>query len=635
MSFARQVRFFITSFFFFSTVVADFVQPGQYDYGFNVDLRLRKREPTQSHIVTGLPRVDGQTQLRPDIRDLQKDEDKWNLYLLTLSWLQYTNQDSPFSWYQITGIHGAPALTWGDVGPTPGNEHSGYCTHVSILFPTWHRPYLALYEQVLYNIAQFIASLYPPDLQDRFQKAALTFRIPYWDWAATPPDGVSVLPLAVGGSSSINVSGPNGVQSISNPLFSYVFRPFNASTFPDFPYNTWHETKRAPRPVNSPNATSNNSFVAHALDTHLPSFQQRLYNLFSNYPNYTTFSNEAWIPSGNNNDSYDSIESLHDAIHTVGGGVYGHLAIIAYSGFDPLFWLHHANVDRIFTMWQALYNDTYVVPQPAVYSSHTTSPGESEDSQTGLTPFFSNETHFWTSDMARDHEVFGYTYAEVANKSRAEVVASINRLYGNFSPISMLTRPTSQRHSKRREVDAAHPRGTQRANGLSWNGMTSAHPPVEAVFSGDKYREWIANIRVSKHAMGGSFSIHLFLEDVPSDPISWPVASSLVGTMGVFAHKGVHGSKSHRMVAGTIPITSALMQMVASGKIPSLHAEDIEPYLRSSLEFRVSLVNGTEVDAHEVSGLHIEIASSMVKAPESENMLSEWGKVERHFDLFA
>ncbi|KAI0842135.1 Di-copper centre-containing protein [Hypoxylon sp. FL0890] len=618
----------------FSLVVADFVQSGRYDYGFNADLRLRKRGPTQSRIVTGSPRLDGQIPLRPDIRDLQKDEDRWNLYILALNYMQFTDQDSPFSWYQITGIHGAPASTWGDVGSTPGNEHSGYCTHVSILFPTWHRPYLALYEQILYNIVQYIASLYPQDLRVRFQKAAATFRIPYWDWAAVPPDGVSVLPLIVGGSSTINISGPNGVQSISNPLFSYVFRPFNASTFPDFPYNTWHETMRAPRPVNSPNATSNNSFVAQALDIHLPSFQQRLYNLFSNYPNYTTFSNEAWIPSDNNG-TYDSIESLHDVIHIVGGGVYGHLAIIAYSAFDPLFWLHHTNVDRIFTMWQALYNDTYVVPQPAVYSSHTTSPGEYEDSQTALTPFFSNETHFWTSDTVRDHEVFGYTYAEVANRSRAEVVASINRLYGNFSPVSMLTRPSkSQQHDKRHEGHPALP-GTGGVNGLSWNSKTSARPSVDAVFSGDKYREWIANIRVNKHAMRGSFSIHLFLEEVPSDPLSWAVASSLVGTLGIFAHRGVHGWKSDRKVAGTIPMTSALMHMVASGKVPSLHAEDVEPYLKSNLELRVSLVNGTTVDAHEVDGLHIEIVSSMVRAPESENMLSEWGKVERHFDLFA
>ncbi|KAI8965927.1 Di-copper centre-containing protein [Daldinia sp. FL1419] len=615
-------------------VISDLVQPGQYDYGFNADLRLRKRDPFQSTIVAGAPRVDGQALLRPDIRDLQKDEDKWNLYLLALSWMQFTDQEAQFSWYQITGIHGAPALTWADVEPTPGNEHSGYCTHVSILFPPWHRPYLALYEQVLYNIVQFIASFYPPDLQDRFQKAADTFRIPYWDWAAVPADGLSVLPDSVGGSPIINVTGPNGAQTITNPLFSYVFRPFNSSTFPDFPYNTWLETKRAPRPINSANATSNNSFVAHALDVHLPSFQQRVYNLFSNYPNYTTFSNEAWIP-GPNNGSYDSLESIHDAIHTVGGGVYGHLAIIAYSGFDPLFWLHHANVDRIFTMWQHLYNNTYVTPQAAVYSSHTTSPGQVEDGQTALTPFFVNDTHFWTSDMVRDHEVFGYTYAEVANKSRSDLVATINKLYGKFSPASIFTgSDRSLRHNNGHTKHSGRHR-LHKANSISWNSQSSSRPPLETIFRGGKYREWIANIRVNKHAMDGSFSIHLFLGDVPSDPSSWPVAPNLIGTHGIFAHKGMHGRTSDRMVTGTIPITSALVHIVTSGKVPSLHAEDAEPFLKSQLQVRVSLANGTIVHPRRVSGLSIRIVSSLVKAPESENMLAEWGKFETHFNLVA
>ncbi|XXG94702.1 ammonium transporter Amt1 [Hypoxylon texense] len=635
-------RIFLVVTFFFSLVLADLTQQGQYDYGFNVDLRLRKREPSQSPIVTGLPRVNGQPPLRLDIRDLEKDKDMWTLYILALNWMQYTDQESPFSWYQITGIHGAPALTWQDVDPTPGNEHSGYCTHVSILFPTWHRPYLALYEQVLYNIVQYIASLYPLELQDRIQKAADSFRVPYWDWAAAPPEGESVLPLAVGGSSTVDIEGPNGVQTISNPLFSYVFRPFNGSTFPDFPYNTWRETKRAPRPVSSPNATSNNSFVAHALDTHLPSFQQRLYNIFTNYPNYTNFSNEAWIPNDNNG-TYDSLESIHDSIHTVGGGVYGHLAIIAYSGFDPLFWLHHANVDRIFAMWQVLYNNSYVVPQTAIYSSHTTSPGETEDSQTALTPFFSNATHFWTSDAVRDLEIFNYTYADVANKTRADVTALINSRYGNFTPASMFltTDGTQRHHSRHAGHQSQHPSQAKphRSNGLSWNSQTSTHPSLSAVFKGNKYREWIANVRVSKQAMGGSFSVHLFLGEVPSDPTSWPVASNLVGTLGIFAHRGKHGM-SHgmsvdRKVAGTIPMTSALMQMASLGEVPSLHAEDVVPFLQSNLEFRISLTDGRTAEPQDVDGLCISIVSSMVTAPDSETKLAEWGEVESHFDLFV
>ena len=27
----------------------------------------------------------------------------------------------------------------------------------------------------------------------------------------------------------------------------------------------------------------------------------------------------------------------------------------SYAGFDPVFWLHHANVDRYVAMWQAIY----------------------------------------------------------------------------------------------------------------------------------------------------------------------------------------------------------------------------------------------------------------------------------------
>lgn len=88
---------------FFSIVPADVTPPGRYDYGFSVDLRLRKREPSQSPIVTGLPRVNGTSPIRPDIRDLEKDEDGWNLFILALNWMQFTDQDSPFSWYQITG----------------------------------------------------------------------------------------------------------------------------------------------------------------------------------------------------------------------------------------------------------------------------------------------------------------------------------------------------------------------------------------------------------------------------------------------------------------------------------------------------------------------------------------------------
>lgn len=50
-----------------------------------------------------------------------------------------------------TGIHGVPFKPWNTVQATPGNEQAGYCQHLNILFPTWHRAYVALFEVSVYS----------------------------------------------------------------------------------------------------------------------------------------------------------------------------------------------------------------------------------------------------------------------------------------------------------------------------------------------------------------------------------------------------------------------------------------------------------------------------------------------------
>lgn len=90
-------------------------------------------------------------------------------------------------------------------------------------------------KRVLYDLVQMIASWYPSDRHEAFQKAAENFRIPYWDWAAKPPGGEHVFPIKITGSPRIEVDGPNGKQNISNPLFSYTFKPLDPSIFEEFP----------------------------------------------------------------------------------------------------------------------------------------------------------------------------------------------------------------------------------------------------------------------------------------------------------------------------------------------------------------------------------------------------------------
>ncbi len=136
-----------------------------YDYGIDAEGIVRRQDSSARILVGKLPLApNGSTPVRPELRDMRKDQYAWNLYILAQSMLQYVAQDNPLSWYQITGkyltvfnggfrrlildtgIHGVPFEPWNGVQAEPGASQSGYCSHSSILFPMWHRPYLALYE---------------------------------------------------------------------------------------------------------------------------------------------------------------------------------------------------------------------------------------------------------------------------------------------------------------------------------------------------------------------------------------------------------------------------------------------------------------------------------------------------------
>jgi tyrosinase len=44
---------------------------------------------------------------------------------------------------------------------------------------------------------------------------------------------------------------------------------------------------------------------------------------------------------------------------------------VAVSAFDPIFWLHHANVDRHLALHQALYPNTYIDSCAAEFPTYT------------------------------------------------------------------------------------------------------------------------------------------------------------------------------------------------------------------------------------------------------------------------
>ncbi|KAJ4414265.1 hypothetical protein N0V82_008047 [Gnomoniopsis sp. IMI 355080] len=598
-----------------------------YNYGFDVIKGLKNKRQSGGFIVTtGMPlNADGSAPVRREIRDLQQDTDRWALYILALDMMQYTDQSDQSSWYAITGIHGVPFESWGGVQPTAGNQNSGYCTHETILFPTWHRAYVALYEQELCARAQYIATLYPDELRNQFETAAADCRAPYLDWAASPSPGDSILPVSVGGSPQMNVSGPAGPQIIANPLFTYEFKPPNPEVFLNVtPWADWDSTRRAPLSTD-PDAASNNSAINQNLVDHMVQNQQRLYNLFSSYDNYTLFSNEGWAADTS---QYDSLESLHDNVHAMLGGSDGHMTIVPFSAFDPLFVLHHVMVDRLLALWQVLHPNSWIAPEVARTNSYTTSVGDLLDASSALTPFYaSSNGTFWDSDMLRNPTNLGYTYPEISGISlsnitsvlagQSAVAASINRLYGTYSMNSI------KLNSKRSMESRGSGRFHQKDNSLTVSPRheTMSQTVDKLISDENQYREWIANIRVKKQALDGPFSVHLYLAD----------GNTHIGTMGVFASPPAVASLMQKApgaeyISSTVPMTKHLVDKVNDDTLPCLDPDDVGEYLTKNLQITVTKSDGSDVKPEDVPGLSIKAASFLVQAATSEKHLPKWAE---------
>lgn len=105
--------------------------------------------------------------------------------------------------------------------------------HSSNLFLPWHRPYLALYEQTLQGLMAEIVDEWPDSPErDNYTQAATTFRLPFWDWAVLAADGETTVPDFFI-TPTIDVTLPNGTETVDNPLYSYKYHPLDGQALYD------------------------------------------------------------------------------------------------------------------------------------------------------------------------------------------------------------------------------------------------------------------------------------------------------------------------------------------------------------------------------------------------------------------
>ncbi|KAK8116070.1 hypothetical protein PG984_012572, partial [Apiospora sp. TS-2023a] len=435
-----------------------------------------------SGLTTGINEITGERPARININDLQTaGGPAWDLYILGLSELQNKSESDPLSFFQISewlGIHGRPYISWNGVENVTGSEPmKGFCAHGQVQFTSWHRPYMALFEQTLGDYVQTLASQYN-DGSSSYKAAAEKFRIPYWDWA-----GDYTLPASVM-DQRVTVNGPHGQVDIPNPLYSYRWQQFPLDTDPEyFPKDDdqkdcwfWNETKRQPdgNGIDQFNIVNNNlasrnlkdvvvSFHFHCVLSPL-SIACSISRTSANQTQYRVFTAaKTYEDMASNSDPGPSLEYPHDLVHS---SMSAAMLWPEYAAFDPLFWLHHANVDRLYALWQAInYNNTYQTQSRSIGPLYATPAGD-VTADSPLKPFYQGDdsTSFHTGKTVAALATFGYTYPEINDwslsreETRKAVITQVNQLYSNgANRVSSSRRRRIQQQQDRRRQQQQDP----------------------------------------------------------------------------------------------------------------------------------------------------------------------------------
>ncbi|KJR89493.1 uncharacterized protein SPSK_06106 [Sporothrix schenckii 1099-18] len=380
-------------------------------------------------IHTGINPERGTFPPRLRIQDLQTSGPQWDLYIQAMAAWKSMPEDNELSYFGLSGIHGRPYVAWNGVEQVEGAPLTGYCTHNEVLFAIWHRPMVAVFEQVLARHIQAAAALYnaTPSIAETYRHAADTWRHPYWDWALD-----KALPDAVVTPNVTIRAPPDGrtTATPANPLRYYRFHqfPLNATLFPaddDYHLASFPTTLRCPDPFN--NFTSNQGMAsANIAGIDLAG---QVYNIYTRVADFGSMSSTACDST--------SFEQEHNEVHVAVGGIHpmGHFAHLGYSGFDPLFMMHHAAIDRHVALWQAVHANASMFGPQEDYQTQTgqfaTAPGTNITADSPLKPFFASANGtFHTPNSARDIATFGYSYPELLT---AQLTAQINSINGNRS----------------------------------------------------------------------------------------------------------------------------------------------------------------------------------------------------------
>jgi tyrosinase len=168
--------------------------------------------------------------------------------------------------------------------------HNNSCPHRNWFFLPWHRAYLVAFERICRQLS-----------------GNPTFALPYWDWSVNPQLPAAFAAQTVGGQ--------------PNPLF---------------------DNTRSSQSVTIPNSVAGPARISSLLT-------ETSFEVFgSSRPSGQNNTNASWQRVNGLEGPFES--GPHDSVHVRINGNMGTFV----SPLDPIFWLHHCNIDRTWDRWNRL-----------------------------------------------------------------------------------------------------------------------------------------------------------------------------------------------------------------------------------------------------------------------------------------
>ncbi len=315
---------------------------------------------------------------RKDVWSLTRDEGDWPQALVAyeraVGLLRERDPvsgppDDPLGWRFLAAMHGLQAPNG---GPDTSNVLWSNCQHGSWFFLPWHRMYLHAFELIV---------------QDALQDDE--WSLPYW-YAVDPDDpDKSVLPPA----------------------------------FRDTSKNLHTESRSFPANDGVPLPVELAPSIGDALAA----------EIFSTADGASTFGGgERAVPDFSGDEVGLLEDTPHGAVHVLVGNDFdaagnllraGWMGSFYTAGLDPVFWLHHANIDRLWQVWLDA-DPAHVNPidDPAWFDTEFSFPRVGG----GL--------HTWSVGDVLDTDALGYNYESTAAPSRERLSPAGGRPEEVFVP---------------------------------------------------------------------------------------------------------------------------------------------------------------------------------------------------------